>query len=219
MKNHLKPFKAMNSVDMAQATQTSTVLDARYFDNVGIQINFSLTAFGTITIASGSGAITATVNSIPISGITWAVSDTATATALAAAINANGQARATVVASSVAGVVTVMSTATGMAGNAYALAATGTGVSVSGATFTAGTAPAGTLQVQTSLDYDENISRVVVNAGNWVQLPLSPSPSIMGSADTIFIDLNQIPGTFLRIVYTKTSGNGLLDAYITAKDV
>jgi hypothetical protein len=101
----------------------------------------SRAATGTVTIASGSGAITAIINGVSIS-VTWASSDTATAAALAAAINAlKGL---PVVASSSAGVVTLWSTLgtnTGSAntdGNAITLAATGTGATASGAILSGG---------------------------------------------------------------------------------
>lgn len=106
----------------------------------------SRAAQGTITIASGSGVVTATIGGIPGQApvsvsVTWATSDTATAAALAAAINALQN--CPVVASSSAGVVTLYATtagsgATNTGGNGVTLAATGTGVTVSGALLTGG---------------------------------------------------------------------------------
>lgn len=97
-------------------------------------------AKGTITIAGGAGVVTATLTvpgQAPVTvSVTWATSDTATATALAAAINA--AAKMPVVASSSAGVVTVYAVPGGAAGNSIQLAATGTGVTASGAVLTNG---------------------------------------------------------------------------------
>lgn len=106
----------------------------------------SRAATGTITIASGSGVITATIGGIlgqapVVVSVTWATSDTVAAAALAAAINAAPN--CPVVASSAAGVVTLYATivgtgATNTVGNSVTLAATGTGVTVSGAVLTGG---------------------------------------------------------------------------------
>jgi phage tail sheath gpL-like len=96
-------------------------------------------ASGTVTILSGSGTITATINGVGTS-VTWGTSDTATATALAAAINAatNDLVEFHVSASSSAGVVTITAKAPGQWGNAITLAATGTGATASGARLTGG---------------------------------------------------------------------------------
>ncbi len=96
-------------------------------------------ASGTVTISSGSGTITATINGVGTS-VTWGTSDTATATALAAAINAatNDLVEFHVSASSSAGVVTITAKAPGQWGNAITLAATGTGATASGARLTGG---------------------------------------------------------------------------------
>jgi hypothetical protein len=208
--------KAFASVDMAQATQTSKIVSTQNNTNVGIQINLDTTAFGTITISGGSGAITATINSTPVSGITWATSDTATAAALVTAINGNGILAATVVASSVAGVVTILSKALGAGGNAYTLAASGTGVSVSGATFTAGTLPTGTFDIQGSLDYLAQIQGLVTTA-NWASITVDPVPAAAGAAAHFSINMGQTVYPFIRLVYTRVSGNGLLDCLVSVR--
>lgn len=102
----------------------------------------SRVATGTVTIAAGSGVITATINGTAVS-VTWATSDTATATALAAAINATPN--LPVIASSAAGVVTLYSTLSGQGtgaaatgGNAITLGASGTGATASGAVLSGG---------------------------------------------------------------------------------
>jgi hypothetical protein len=97
-------------------------------------------AAGTVTIASGSGSITATINGVGVS-TTWATSDTATAAALATAINASANALVSdhVTATSAAGVVTITAIQPGRSGNAITLAASGTGATASGARLTGGT--------------------------------------------------------------------------------
>jgi hypothetical protein len=95
----------------------------------------SRTATGTWTTSGGSGVQTLTVNGVTLS-LTWASSDTATATAMVALVNTTKG--LPVIAYSAAGVVTVVSTlggtgSTNTAGNSITLAGTGTGVTVSGA--------------------------------------------------------------------------------------
>lgn len=77
--------------------------------------------------------------------------------------------------------------------------------------------PVGTFAVQGSADYDQDAQGVVLNAGNWVALTLSPSPAATGSANSILIDMNQLSFPWMRVVYTKTSGTGTLNAYIGGK--
>lgn len=98
-------------------------------------------ATGTLTISSGSGTVGGTINGVSVT-VTWGTSDTATATALAAAINASANALVNkhVTATSSAGVVTLTAALPGNSGNAVTLAASGTGVTASGARLTGGAA-------------------------------------------------------------------------------
>lgn len=98
-------------------------------------------ASGTVTISSGSGTITATINGVDVA-ITWASSDTNSATLLAAAINSstNALVRGLVYASSSAGVVTITAIRGGLPGNNITLAASGTGATASGANLASGAA-------------------------------------------------------------------------------
>lgn len=97
----------------------------------------SVAATGTLTIASGSGPVGGTINGTAKT-VTWATSDTATATALAAAINADATLGKFIVASSAAGVVTLTAFPPGALGNCCTLVASGTGVTASGAKLTGG---------------------------------------------------------------------------------
>lgn len=78
-----------------------------------------------------------------------------------------------------------------------------------------GTAPVGTIAVQVSADYAADEFGNVTNAGNWFTLPVSPAVS--GGTGSVYVDLNQMSAPWLRVVYTKTSGTGTLNAFITAK--
>ena len=79
--------------------------------------------------------------------------------------------------------------------------------------------PTGTFAIEVSVDYAQDAQGVVTNAGNWVALPLTPTPSASGAADQIIIDLNQISQPWMRMVYTAGSGAGSLNMYVTAKEI
>lgn len=80
-------------------------------------------------------------------------------------------------------------------------------------------APVGVFSVQISLNHKEDLEGNIVVAGTWATLPLSPSIAAAGSADNAYIDINQTSAQYIRLVYTRTSGTGTLDAYIDAKGV
>lgn len=99
-------------------------------------------ATGTVTFSSASGTVGATINGVAVT-VTASGGDTATAAAFAAAVNnsANPLVNLNVTATSVAGVATLTSRRQDASGNQTTLAATGTGVTVSGARLTGGTNP------------------------------------------------------------------------------
>lgn len=99
----------------------------------------AVSASGTVTISSGSGTVSITINGVAFSR-TWATSDTATATAFVTDINAstNALVQNIVTASSAAGVVTITAIVAGVTGNCITLAAAGTGMTASGARLTSG---------------------------------------------------------------------------------
>lgn len=74
--------------------------------------------------------------------------------------------------------------------------------------------PTGTFGVQVSLDY-----QLGTGVGTWTQITLSPVPAASGAAGTYYIDLNQLSSPWIQITYTRTSGTGTLDAWISAKGV
>lgn len=95
-------------------------------------------ASGTLTLSGGSGSVGGTIGGQAVT-VTWATSDTLSAAALAAAINANTTANTYVVATSALGVVTVTAIVPGTIGNSMSLVASGTGVTASGSRLTGGT--------------------------------------------------------------------------------
>jgi hypothetical protein len=78
--------------------------------------------------------------------------------------------------------------------------------------------PAGTYAIQISGDYQIDNNGNVLNPGNWVSLDLNPVPTISG-AGVVLIDANQLSGPYLRCTWTPTSGSGVLNIFITAKQV
>lgn len=80
-------------------------------------------------------------------------------------------------------------------------------------------APVGTFTIQISSNHVETTNGDVVVAGDWVFLVLSPAITASGSADDAYIDLNQMSAMYVRIIYTRTSGTGTLDAYVVSKGV
>jgi hypothetical protein len=81
--------------------------------------------------------------------------------------------------------------------------------------------PVGTFDVQVSMDFQPGVSpnSAPANSGTLISLPLSSPVAASGSAGAAYLDLNQVSAPFIRIVYTKTSGTGSLDALIVAKSI
>lgn len=78
-------------------------------------------------------------------------------------------------------------------------------------------APVGTFDVQVSGDYLTDELGNIISAGNWISVNLPQQPVASGAAGSIYVDLNQLSAPYIRAVYTKTSGTGTLNAFITAK--
>jgi hypothetical protein len=86
--------------------------------------------------------------------------------------------------------------------------------------------PVGDFAVQISADYAQDQEGNVTSTGNWVPLTLTylsgasmttatSIPTTVGSP--IYLDLNQLSAPWIRVVYTKASGTGTLNGFITAK--
>lgn len=79
--------------------------------------------------------------------------------------------------------------------------------------------PTGTFTVQTSTDHEEDNQGNVHVAGTWITIPLSSSITAAGSPDDAKIAINQIDGSYLRLVYTRASGSGALNMFINGKEI
>lgn len=88
--------------------------------------------------------------------------------------------------------------------------------------------PVGTFQAQVSADYEQDFNGNVINAGNWIAVPLTyflsgtlttatTVPTSVGSP--IYLDLNQMSAPWIRLVYTRTSGTGTANAFVTGKPI
>lgn len=88
-------------------------------------------------------------------------------------------------------------------------------------------APVGAFAIQVSCDYSQDAEGNVTNAGNWVTVVTQSNPLfwINGNNQTlaitgptnIVVTLLSMPTPWMRVVYTKTSGTGAINAFITAK--
>lgn len=82
-----------------------------------------------------------------------------------------------------------------------------------------GGTPVGTIAIQVSLDYAQDSQGVVTNSGTWTALTFSSTPAVSGNSGSLYLDLNQLGAAWVRAVYTKTSGTGTLNAYISGKEI
>lgn len=81
----------------------------------------------------------------------------------------------------------------------------------------AGTAPVGAMSVQVSNTYSQNADGSVRNAGNWTTLVLSAPPTVSGSTGNGFIDVDATGAYAIRLVYTRVSGTGVMQATLSGK--
>ena len=81
----------------------------------------------------------------------------------------------------------------------------------------AGTTPVGVMSVELSNSYSLNVDGSVRNAGDWTTLTLSSTPSVSGNTGHGFIDIDATGAYAMRLVYTRTSGTGVMNAVINAK--
>lgn len=81
----------------------------------------------------------------------------------------------------------------------------------------AGTAPVGAMSVQVSNTYKQNADGSVKVAGNWTTLTLSSPPTVSGNTGNGFIDVDVTAANAIRLVYTRASGTGVMNAVLAAK--
>lgn len=78
--------------------------------------------------------------------------------------------------------------------------------------------PTGTFSVEVSNDYSAGgINGTPANAGTWVALTLSAGVSAAGSGDSAFVDIHGVAAYAIRLVYTRASGTGTLNATVAGK--
>lgn len=88
-----------------------------------------------------------------------------------------------------------------------------------------GTSPSGTVSMQISNDYELDPTGAVKNAGNWSLLSFynhgtaAPVTSVTVSGNTGTDELiSSLCGAYaIRLIYTRTSGTGTLQAYVCGK--
>jgi hypothetical protein len=81
----------------------------------------------------------------------------------------------------------------------------------------AGTAPVGSMSVQVSNTFTQNGDGTVRNPGNWTTLVLSAPAPVSGNSGNGMIDIDATGAYAIRLVYTRGSGTGLMNATISAK--
>lgn len=74
--------------------------------------------------------------------------------------------------------------------------------------------PVGVLDVQTSTDYNFTNGA----AGNWTSLGAAFQATVNGTGTGV-LDLNQVGPCFVRLKYTRTSGTGTMDIFVSGKQV
>lgn len=90
--------------------------------------------------------------------------------------------------------------------------------------------PTGTFYVQVSNSYKPALAQSegagAPNNGNWTQVPLTDPVAGTTSLTTttaagnpMFLNLNQLGAAWIQIVYTNSSGSGVLNGTITAKSL
>lgn len=79
--------------------------------------------------------------------------------------------------------------------------------------------PTGSFDFQISNNHKQDSNGNVTVAGDWITLPVMPAITAAGSADDAYVDLNQISAMYMRVVYTRTSGTGSLNAYVSGKGI
>lgn len=83
------------------------------------------------------------------------------------------------------------------------------------AIWSAGSTPVGVITVEVSASYDPTTN----TAGTWDALTLPVTANVSGNSGSISLDLNQLSMPWIRLKYTRTSGSGTLNVYMSAKEV
>lgn len=79
--------------------------------------------------------------------------------------------------------------------------------------------PTGSFEIQISADHVEDAQGNVKTAGNWVPMTFTTAPVASGAAGSIYLDIATLSAPYLRVVYTRVSGTGSLDVFVTGKAI
>lgn len=79
--------------------------------------------------------------------------------------------------------------------------------------------PTGTFEFQVSNNYLKDPIGNVQNPGDWITLAVTPAITASGSPDDALVDLNQMGSSFLRVVFTRSGGTGVLNVWVTGKGI
>lgn len=158
-----------------------------------------LAAQGEIDLTGSSGTVGATIGGTLVT-VAWATSDSVTATALAVAINADAAANLLVSAAATGAIVLLTATSTGLFGNAITLVASGTSVTVSGATLGTGSVSASTI-----VDFDGS-SGVVGATINGLTITVTWATSDTATAAAWTTAVNLATSTLYPYVTALASG-------------
>ena len=78
----------------------------------------------------------------------------------------------------------------------------------------------GTFALQGSVDYNKGDANTPAATGNWIAITLSPVIPAAASADAhTLINLQQLAYPWIRLVYTRSSGTGILAVTIAGKEI
>lgn len=80
-----------------------------------------------------------------------------------------------------------------------------------------GTSPVGVMSVQFSNTYSQNGDGTVRNAGNWTTITLNTPATVSGNTGNGMIDIDATGAFAMRLVYTRTSGTGTMNATVNGK--
>lgn len=82
--------------------------------------------------------------------------------------------------------------------------------------------PVGSFSVQVSNSFKGGTPPTggPLQAGSWTSLPLNPTPQAVGSSTSgWFININQMSGSYMRVVFTSSTATGVLNAYFSGKSL
>lgn len=75
--------------------------------------------------------------------------------------------------------------------------------------------PVGTLDVELSLDYNYTNAA----AGTWTKLDTTKYQAAVNGTGSGQFDLNQLSQGYIRLVYTRVSGSGAAELYLSSKAI